>query len=248
MNIKKFFSRLNCFKPQQEQPPQPPQQPQEPQEPQEQPPQEQPPQEPQEQPHQETPQEPSQEQFLKDQLENQRQKRLEDMRLQEIKTRLETEEQEKIRVEAETERLRLEAETERLRIEAEAERLRLDAEELREAEERKRKEEWDNLTKMQGEREKLELENVKNIIEQVFQEYKVKYHEFYSTRQTPIHANFNTEMFKSLCHTFKFNTKDGLLECLYNYNILQKQNAEKYNHLTTKRQLKCDVFNFYLFI
>lgn len=87
-----------------------------------------------------------------------------------------------------------------------------------------------------------------DIIENVFQEYKETYHEFYSLRPQPMHSNFNEKMFKDLCNKFIFNTPEELLICLNNYNLSQKQNKDAYEQLSIKRKLKCDLFNFYLFI
>jgi hypothetical protein len=86
------------------------------------------------------------------------------------------------------------------------------------------------------------------IIDDVFRFYKKHYHEFYSTHKTPIHSNFNEVMFKTLCNKFYFKSKNQLLEKLHDYNIKQKSNACKFNHLSKKRKLKCDMFNFYIFI
>ena len=148
----------------------------------------------------------------------------------------------------ELERLELERlELERLELERlEAERLeaeRLEAERL-EAERLKER------LKERLEAERLEAERLETerIVKNVFQQYKDKFHEFFSSRPQPIHSNFNEKMFKDLCHTFTFNTEDGLLVCLDGYNLMQKQNKEAYNQLSRKRKLKCDVFNFYLFI
>ena len=55
-------------------------------------------------------------------------------------------------------------------------------------------------------------------------------------------------MFKKLCNKFTFNSKEELRNNLNEYNLIQKNNKCAYNHLSTKRKLKCDVFNFYLFI
>lgn len=82
----------------------------------------------------------------------------------------------------------------------------------------------------------------------VFLHYSNEYEEFYSTRHTPIHSNFNEKMFKDLCETFTFNTVDELKECLHDYNLMRKQDVKAYRNLSKKRQLKCDLFKFYLFI
>jgi hypothetical protein len=98
------------------------------------------------------------------------------------------------------------------------------------------------------EAERVEAERVEGIVENSFEQYKEQYHEFYSTRPQPIHSNFNEKMFKELCNKFTFNTIETLLTHLDDYNLIQKRNKEAYNKLSRKRKLKCDVFNFYLFI
>lgn len=82
----------------------------------------------------------------------------------------------------------------------------------------------------------------------VFLHYAEKYEEFYSTRPTPIHSNFNEKMFKDLCQNFIFNNIEQLETCLNDYNIMRSMDRKAYKNLSKKRQLKCDLFNFYLFI
>lgn len=206
----------------------------------------------------------NQRKFLEEQLNQDRQQRLEQQRLE--NERLAHEEFERIIKESEELRHQKESaerlaaiellvakeqeESERAlaedlqnieRAAAEAEVKR--QEELRQLEDAQRAEEQNLL-----EQERLKEENIKNIVQDVFEEYKEKYHEFYSTRHQPIHSNFNEKMFKDLCNKFIFSTKQELLISLDEYNHMQKNNKDSYNELSTKRRLKCDVFNFYLFM
>ena len=165
---------------------------------------------------------PEVQQFFEEQLSKERQKRLEEIR--QVEQQLENERLENERVERET------REKEQLARE-EFEKI------LREAEER-----------AQREAEEVIKQNKRKMVHTIFTQYKEQYHEFYSTRLQPIHSNFNEKMFKNLCNKFEFTSEEELLAHLSDYNLMQKQNKKAYNQLSTKRKLKCDVFNFYLFI
>jgi len=202
----------------------------------------------------------NQRKFLEEQLNQDRQQRLEQQRLEQ--QRLENERLENERL-AHEEFERIIKESEELRHQKEsAERLAaielLVAKEQEESE-RALAEDLQNIERAAAEAEvkrqeelrqleRVKEENIKNIVQDVFESYKEKYHEFYSTRHQPIHSNFNEKMFKDLCNKFIFSTKQELLISLDEYNHMQKNNKDSYNELSTKRRLKCDVFNFYLFM
>lgn len=176
---------------------------------------------------------------FQEELNKERQRKLEELRLQEEQEleRQRKEEQDKLE---EFDRILREAE-ERQKREEEEEQKRL--EELRRYEEEQAREEQRLL-----EEEKVKEEHIKNVVNTVFNRYKETYHDFYSLRPQPIHANFNEHMFKELCHKFTFNSEEELEACLKDYNLMQKQNKEAYNQLSRKRKAKCDTFNFYVFI
>jgi len=184
-------------------------------------------------------------QFLQDELCKERQRKLEELRLEELKQQQEKElEQQRLESEKQARE-----EFEKILKEAEEKQ----QEELRQQEEQERlqQEEEERLAKerlQQEEQERLAKERLQMIIHTVFVKYKEQYHEFFSTRPQPIHSNFNEKMFKELCSTFTFNSDEELETCLKDYNLMQKQNKTSYNQLSRKRKLKCDVFNFYLFI
>lgn len=182
--------------------------------------------------------------YFEEQLSKERQRKLEELRMEEIRMQQERELEEQRKEEQEKleefERILKEAE-ERNKIEEEEEQQRL--KELRKQEEEQAREAQRLL-----EEEKLREERVKNIIDTVFNKYKETYHEFYSLRPQPIHSNFNEHMFKELCRKFTFNSEEELEESLKDYNLMQKQNKHAYNQLSKKRKLKCNAFNFYLFI
>ena len=191
----------------------------------------------------------SQKQFFEEQLSKERQKRLEEIRQQQLENeRLENERLDTERLERENrekEQLALE-EFETILREAKEHAQREDEERTqREAEERAQKE---SEERAQRESEEVIKQNKKKIVHTIFTQYKEQYHEFYSTRLQPIHSNFNEKMFKNLCNKFEFTSEEELLRHLSDYNLTQKQNKKAYNQLSTKRKLKCDVFNFYLFI
>ena len=201
----------------------------------------------------------SQKQFFEEQLSKERQKRLEEIRQQQLENeRLENERLDTERLERENrekEQLALE-EFETILREAkeraqreDEERTQREAEE-REAEEREAEERAQKESEERAQRESEEVikQNKKTIVHTIFTQYKEQYHEFYSTRLQPIHSNFNEKMFKNLCNKFEFTSEEELLRHLSDYNLTQKQNKKAYNQLSTKRKLKCDVFNFYLFI
>lgn len=191
-------------------------------------------------------------QYFQEELCKERQRKLEELRLEELKQQQELE-LEKQRLENEQkakeefERILQEAE-ERARKEEEEEQRKL--EELLAYEEAQRieKERLEQEQQRLLEEEKQKAEQMKTIVQAVFVRYKEHYHEFFSTRPQPIHSNFNEKMFKELCSKFTFSNEEELEQCLKEYNLMQKQNKTAYNQLSRKRRLKCDVFNFYLFI
>jgi hypothetical protein len=100
----------------------------------------------------------------------------------------------------------------------------------------------------QQEQEKLLEEQKVSIINIVFLQYKEQYKEFYSTHHSPIHSHFNKTDFVELCNTMNFTNEIELIDKLNDYNNKKRQDNKAYKNLSTKRRLKCDVFNFYLFI
>jgi len=92
------------------------------------------------------------------------------------------------------------------------------------------------------------LEEQKVIINTVFLQYKEQYKEFYSTHHSPIHSHFNKTDFVELCNTMNFNNEIELIDKLNDYNNKKRKDTKAYKNLSTKRRVKCDVFNFYLFI
>lgn len=183
-------------------------------------------------------------QYFEDELSKERQKRLEELRLEELKQQ-QAQELERQRIESEE---RAKEEFERILREAE-ERQRQEEEEQRRLEELRKYEEAQLLEEQRLlEEERKKEEHIKTVVQNMFVKYKEQYHEFFSTRPQPIHSNFNEKMFKELCSKFTFNNEEELEACLKDYNLMQKQNKAAYNQLSRKRRLKCDVFNFYLFI
>lgn len=86
----------------------------------------------------------------------------------------------------------------------------------------------------------------KNIIEEVFNMYKIKYKQFYSVHSKCRRPNFNETTFKDLCNTFEFINKEQLTKCLENYNMEKKKRV--YNIVLSKNAVaKCETQNFYLF-
>jgi hypothetical protein len=84
----------------------------------------------------------------------------------------------------------------------------------------------------------------KDIIEQVFQEYKIAYKHFYSVNSKCRRPNFTDTTFKDLCHSFEFVTKTQL------ESFLLKQNKHKQNKskILPKQMLnKCETYDFYIF-
>jgi len=104
------------------------------------------------------------------------------------------------------------------------------------------------LEQKELEEQKLLEERRKLIINTVFLKYKDQYKEFYSTHHSPIHSHFNKIDFLELSNTMNFNNEIELIDKLNDYNNKKRQDKKAYNNLSTKRRLKCDVFNFYLFI
>jgi hypothetical protein len=154
------------------------------------------------------------------------------------KERLEHEE------ELQKERLEQEEELQKERLEQEEE---LQKERLEQGEELQ-KERLEQEEELQKERLEQEEELKKVIINNVFIRYKVEYKVFFSSHESPIHSNFNEEVFYILCKKFVFNDEDELVKELNKYNEIQKKNKEAYLHMSIKRRLKCDLVNFYLCI
>ena len=88
-----------------------------------------------------------------------------------------------------------------------------------------------------------ELKIKKDIIEDVFFEYKNLYFNFYSFSCICRRPNFNDTMFKDLCNKFEFKTKQDLIELLRQQNVKKTSSDKKH----TKMLEKCDKHNFYLF-
>lgn len=186
-------------------------------------------------------------QFFQDELCTERQRKLEELRLEELRQQQERE-LERQQHEHELERQRLE-EFEKILKDAEEKQRQQEEEYQRQLEELREYEEAQLLEEQRLlEEEKQKEEQIKMVVQTVFVKYKEHYHEFFSTRPQPIHSNFNEKMFKDLCLKFTFSNEEELEECLKEYNLMQKQNKTAYNQLSRKRRLKCDVFNFYLFI
>lgn len=93
----------------------------------------------------------------------------------------------------------------------------------------------------------------KNIIEETFNEYKIKYKKFYSISSKCRKPNFNDVLFKDLCNTFIFDDKKELDKYLLKLN---NENSTKFNNkndeslpkLSTTIINKCTLYKFYLFI
>lgn len=82
----------------------------------------------------------------------------------------------------------------------------------------------------------------KDIIEEIYNEYKIEYHEYYKTSSKPRKPHFNEPTFKDLCNEIDFNNKKELQSELNNINKLNKKKK-----MTINVELKCDVKEFYLF-
>ena len=189
--------------------------------------------------------------YLQDKLNTERQKNLEELRLVELQ-------QEQARKAAEEQTRQAEEKTKQAEEARQAEEAKKAEEKARQAEEQVQKavELGEEVidggpgTYPESDLESIEHEHFgkDEMIHCVFLHYAEKYEEFYSTRPTPIHSNFNEKMFKDLCATFTFNTQEELEACLHDYNLMRQQDRQAYRHLSKKRQLKCDLFKFYLFI
>ena len=95
----------------------------------------------------------------------------------------------------------------------------------------------------------IKLLHREKIINNIFLKYKDEYHEFFSLKMNPVFSDFNEQMFKNLCNKFSFDIEENLLALLNEYNLEQKKNINVYNKLlSVKRKLKCEKYNFYLFI
>lgn len=91
----------------------------------------------------------------------------------------------------------------------------------------------------------------KDIIEELFTEYKVKYKKFYSINSKCRRPNFNDTVFKDLCAKFQFNDKKELHNLLLQLNDKNKLEQIRTNVKTIiSNQIltKCKTNDFYLFI
>ena len=87
-----------------------------------------------------------------------------------------------------------------------------------------------------------ELNLRRDIIEETYNEYKVKYKDFYKLYNKCQKPNFNDTMFKDLCNFQTFNTKDELLTELNNLN-----ETNKTKRMSIRFRGKCSLHDFYLF-
>lgn len=87
------------------------------------------------------------------------------------------------------------------------------------------------------------LKNKKDIIEDIFSEYKMLYPNFYSVNSKCRRPNFNDTIFKDLCNKFDFDSKEQLIEILKECNVKKISSNTKYENMLNK----CDKYNFYLF-
>jgi hypothetical protein len=85
----------------------------------------------------------------------------------------------------------------------------------------------------------------RDIIENVFQKYKVKYKSFYSVNSKCRRPNFNDTLFKDLCNNLSFEREDQLVSLLENLNDCKKENISK---ISKNIIAKCATQNLYLFI
>ena len=84
----------------------------------------------------------------------------------------------------------------------------------------------------------------KDIIEEVYIEYKQKFSKFYSTSSKCRKPNFNDTTFKDVCHNIMFTTKQQLLNKLEEINIDKKGMIRSKSHTI---QNKCQAYDFYIF-
>lgn len=95
-----------------------------------------------------------------------------------------------------------------------------------------------------GNEQELVLMNKKDIIEEVFAQYKTSYKPFYSVKSKCRRPNFNDTTFKDLCNNLEFKNKDELVNHLCSLN---KQKSECTAKLSETINNKCETYNFYLF-
>lgn len=81
------------------------------------------------------------------------------------------------------------------------------------------------------------------IIEELFQEYKTKFKQFYSTNSKCRRPNFNDTTFKDLCNKFNFSSKDEL-----NKYLIELNESNKIKKVSESIFNKCRAYQFYLFI
>jgi hypothetical protein len=81
------------------------------------------------------------------------------------------------------------------------------------------------------------------IIENSFQEYKIKFKPFYSINSKCRRPNFNDTTFKDLCNKFNFNSKESLDKYLIELN-----ESNKIKKVSESILNKCKAYNFYMFI
>lgn len=84
------------------------------------------------------------------------------------------------------------------------------------------------------------------IIEELFQEYKTKFKQYYSINSKCRRPNFNDTTFKDLCNKFDFKTKESLDKYLIELNESNK--IKKVSEVSENIKLKCKAYNLYLFI
>jgi uncharacterized phage infection (PIP) family protein YhgE len=214
------------------------------------------------------------ERFKQQKLEEEQQKLEEEQqKLEEEQQKLE-EEQQKLEEEQqklEEEQQKLEEEQQKL----EEEQQKLDEEQQKLDEEQQKLEEEEEIIKkleskrLENERLEVEREIYEIYIEQerekrlevekeqrrkrkcihnVFLHYKVQYKDFYSIHNSPINSHFNEKLFNNLCNIMKFEDEAQLLKELDKYNNTRREDKDAYRKLSNKKRLKCDMFNFYLFI
>ena len=98
------------------------------------------------------------------------------------------------------------------------------------------------------------LDNLKNkdikakavIIEKVFEEYKIKFKQFYSIKSKCRKPNFNDTSFKDLCNTFDFTTEKQLHKHLIQLNDRKKK--KKHKNIFENIFNKCKTYDCYIFI
>ena len=102
----------------------------------------------------------------------------------------------------------------------------------------------DILNNINSENQCKKLNEKKDIIIELFDEYKTSRKNFYSIKQAR-KPNFNETMFFDLCNSIEFNTKIEL-----NNKLLELNESKKtiINKLSENQRNKCNAYDFYLFI